>query len=69
MTDDDIYRDISAAFLALVAALERRGLVTVEDLQEAATERFLTLSPDGTGKETYPLLYSMATALPSKPDG
>lgn len=69
MTDDAIYADISAALLALCAALEAKGLLTNEEIREAARERFLTLSPDGRAVDEYPLLHLMATALPSMPDG
>jgi hypothetical protein len=66
--DDNDRADFAASLLAVISALEKKGLITVEEIREAAIERFLTLSPDGSEADEYPLLHSMATELPSRPD-
>lgn len=62
-----LYEDVSACLLAMASALEKKGLVSNEEMREAARERFLTLLAHKPSDDRFVILRSMA-ALPSKPD-
>lgn len=66
---NQLYPDIAACFVALASALEKKGVLTNEELRVAAQERLLTLIGDGQPESTYRILKLMALDLPTLPDG
>lgn len=64
----ELMADISACVLSLTTALEKKGLLTNDEIREAAQERWLTLSAHHLPQHPYNLLRMMATQLPSRPD-
>lgn len=64
----DLYTDISACFLALMNALQQKGVLTNTEMREAAQERLLTLTVDADVTAPLQILRRMATALPTDPD-
>lgn len=69
-TMDDIGRilqDVTACMTAMASALEKKGLISNEEMREAARERFLTLLVHNPEGDRFPILRALA-ALPSKPD-
>lgn len=64
----DAMADFSACILAIASALEKKGLLSNEEMRHAAQERLLTLRAQVLHQHPYPLLEMMATKLPSRPD-
>lgn len=62
-----LYEDITACLIAMASALEKKGLVSNEEMREAAREKFLTLLAHNPSDDRFAILRTMA-ALPSKPD-
>ena len=64
----NLYTDINACFLALMNAIQQKGLLTNTEMREAAQERLLTLTIDAEITAPLITLRQMATALPTDPD-
>ena len=62
-----LYEDVTACLLAMASALEKKGLISNEEMREAARDRFLTLLVHNPEGDRFPILRALA-ALPSKPD-
>lgn len=60
--------DFAACILALTSALEKKGLLSNEEIRDAAQERLLTLRAPVLQQMPYRMLEMMALKLPSKPD-
>lgn len=67
----DLYADMSACLLTISNALTTKGLLTKEEIAEAAQERLLAMQPSGKPDEQSPspyvLLKMLAVDLPSTP--
>ena len=66
----ELYQDISACLLALANALEESGVLTREQLQEAAQERLLAMQPAGPDEQCpapLRLLKMLATGVTRAP--
>ena len=62
-----LYEDVSACLFAMASALEKKGLVSNEELREDARERYSTLLAQKPNDDRFVILRMMA-ALPSIPE-
>lgn len=63
-----LYTDLAACFLAIANALEKKGVLTKQELSESFQERLLTLTVDHDPEAPLVLLRQIATKLPKVVD-
>lgn len=66
-----LYADLSACFLALINALDKKGVLSKAEMTESAQERLLALQPTGKPNAAVPhklvLLEHLATHVYKNP--